>query len=406
MSDPRRDSAPQPPSTPRVTAVLFGGRSLEHDVSIVSGLQILHALDPATCTPVPVYIDQDLRWWIGEDLWHTETFKRGGPDRSRLIEVQLAPGFGVSTLVPVSGGGRPAHEALHIDVFLPILHGTFGEDGAIQGVLEVAGCAYVGCGVTASALGMNKRLTKVLASQANVPVVPWVACERAVLERGPAWLRDVPAHVEQAFGWPVIIKPCNLGSSAGVSTAASAADLIAGILKVFEYDVEALVEPFIKNRLELNVAVAGLDEPVASVTEMPATSRTSILSFSEKYKREGGKSVGSSQGMAGALRVLDPQDLPEELRQRAQWHATTVFRALGCEGISRIDFLIDADDGALYFNEINTLPGSLAFYLWSAAPHYWTITELLDRLIARAERLRAMKRGLQRRPPPDLQLFG
>jgi D-alanine-D-alanine ligase len=201
------------------------------------------------------------------------------------------------------------------------------------------------------------------------------------------------------------VKPCNLGSSAGVSVAANADELIAGILKVFEYDVEALIEPFIKNRLELNVAVAGLDEPVASVSEMPATSTASILSFSEKYKREGGKSVGTSQGMAGALRVLDPQDLPDELRRRAQNHATTVFKALGCEGISRIDFLIDADDGALYFNEINTLPGSLAFYLWSAAPHYWTITELLNRLIARAERLRAMKRGLQRQPPPDLQLF-
>jgi D-alanine-D-alanine ligase len=138
---------------------------------------------------------------------------------------------------------------------------------------------------------------------------------------------------------------------------------------------------------------------------MLVTSHASPLSFSEKYKRQGRKSVGSSEGMAGALRVLDPQDLPEELRHRAQHYATTVFAALGCEGISRIDFLIDTDTGTLYFNEINTLPGSLAFYLWSAAPHYWTITELLNRLIERAERLRAMKRGLQRQPPPDLQLF-
>ncbi len=397
--------APTRGRAPRVTAVLFGGRSLEHDVSIVSGLQIVHALDPEHCAALPVYIDQQLRWWVGDDLWHTESFKRGGPDRARLTEVQLAPGFGVSALVPVGAAGALARDPIAVDVFLPILHGTYGEDGAIQGVLEVAGCAYVGCGVTASALGMNKRLTKVLAAQAQVPVVPWLSCERAVLDRGPGWMRDLPAQVERTFGWPVIVKPCNLGSSAGVSTASSAADVVSGLLRVFEYDVEALIEPFIKNRLELNVAVAGLDEPVASVSEMPATSTASILSFGEKYKREGGKSVGSSQGMAGALRVLDPQDLPEELRRRAQGHATTVFRALGCEGISRIDFLIDADDGSLYFNEINTLPGSLAFYLWSAAPHYWTITELLSRLIARAERVRAMKRGLQRQPPPDLQLF-
>jgi D-alanine-D-alanine ligase len=398
-------TAPHLPAA-RTVAVLFGGRSLEHDVSIVSGLQVANALDPERCVTIAVYIDQQLRWWIGEDLWHTEAFKGGGPDRSRLTEVALSPGFGVSTLRPVAGAVGLSGEGLHVDVFLPVLHGTYGEDGSIQGLLELAGCAYVGCGVTASAIGMNKRLTKIVAAQAGVPVVPWVSCDRSVLDRGPEWMQEVAAQVEQAFGWPVIVKPCNLGSSAGVSTAAAPDELVAGVLKVFEYDGEALIEPFIKNRLELNVAVTGLDRPVASVSEMPVTSQTSPLSFSEKYKRQGRKSVGSSEGMAGALRVLDPEDLPAELRQRAQGYATTVFAALGCEGISRIDFLIDADDGALYFNEINTLPGSLAFYLWSAAPHFWTITELLNRLIERAERLRAMKRGLQRQPPSELRLFG
>lgn len=403
MSDHLARTAGSP--APRVVAVLFGGRSLEHDVSIVSGLQVVHALDPERCTVIPVYIDQQLRWWMGDDLWHTESFKRGGPARDRLTQVALAPGFGASALVPVGASGGFGQDRTPVDVFLPILHGTFGEDGSIQGLLELGGCAYVGCGVTASAIGMNKRLTKVVAQQANVPVVPWISSERAVLDRGPVWMPELAAQVEQSFGWPVIVKPCNLGSSAGVSTAHSAEDLVSGVLKVFEYDVEALIEPFIKNRLELNVAVAGLERPVASVSEMPVTSQSTPLTFSEKYKRTGGKSVGSSGGMASALRVLDPQDLPEEVRLRAQQYATTVFAALGCEGISRIDFLIDADDGALYFNEINTLPGSLAFYLWSAAPHYWTITELLNRLIERAERLRAMKRGLQRQPPADLQLF-
>jgi D-alanine-D-alanine ligase len=252
---------------------------------------------------------------------------------------------------------------------------------------------------------MNKRMTKIVAANAGVPIVPWLSCERGVLDRGHDWLRDYPAKVEASFGWPVIVKPCNLGSSAGVTTATTADEMIAGILKVFEYDVEALIEPFVKNRLEVNVAVAGLDVPVPSVTEMPVTSQASILSFSEKYKRQGRKSIGSSEGMAGALRVLDPADLPAEMRANAQRYATTVFAALGCEGISRIDFLIDADSGTLYFNEINTLPGSLAFYLWSAAPHYWTITELLARLIDRAERLRAVKRGLQRKPPAELSLL-
>jgi D-alanine-D-alanine ligase len=387
----------------RTVAVMFGGRSLEHDVSVVSGLQILHAIDPERFAPMPIYIDQSLRWWVGDDLWHKESFTGGGPAGSRVTEVMLSAGFGSSMLLPVASGfGRTS---IPVDVFIPVLHGTFGEDGSIQGQLELGGCAYVGCGVLASAVGMNKRMTKIVASNAAVPIVPWLSCERSVLDRGHDWMRDYPAKVGASFGWPVIVKPCNLGSSAGVTTANDADEMVAGILKVFEYDVEALIEPFIRNRLEINVAVAGLDEPVASVTEMPVTSQASILSFSEKYKREGRKSIGSSEGMAGALRVLDPSDLPAETRASAQRYATTVFAALGCEGISRIDFLIDADSGTLYFNEINTLPGSLAFYLWSAAPHYWTITELLSRLIDRAERLRAMKRGLQRKPPAELSLL-
>ena len=391
----------------RTIGVLFGGRSLEHDVSVVSGLQILHALDPSAYNPVPVYIDQASRWWIGDDLWRDTSFKNGGPDRSRLTEVTLSPGFGSSTLVSVSSPvaslfSRP----IHVDVFLPVLHGTFGEDGCMQGLLDLGGCAYVGCGVLASAIGMNKRVTKIMASQADVPVVPWLSCDRAVLEGDSSWLRDLPARVGDRFGWPVIVKPCNLGSSAGVTVAASPEELVAGVLNVFEYDLEALIEPFIRNRLELNVAVAGLDEPVASITEMPVTDQASPLTFGAKYRRQGRKSIGgSSDGLAGALRVLDPSDLPAELRARAQHLATTVFSLLGCEGISRVDFLVDADNGRLYFNEINTLPGSLAFYLWSAAPHYWTVTELLSKLIDRAERIGATKRGLQRRPPTELRLL-
>jgi D-alanine-D-alanine ligase len=399
-------TAESSPSGSRPTvAVIFGGRSLEHDVSVVSGLQVLHAVDPERFSPVPLYIDSKGQWWVGDDLWYADSFKGGGPDRSRLTEVTLSPVFGRSTLVPVGGGLGQGFRTISVDVFVPVLHGTFGEDGCVQGLLELTGCAYVGSGVLASAVGMNKRLTKIVAIHAGVPVVPWLSCDRAILDRGTGWLQEVPTQVQERFGWPVIVKPCNLGSSAGVSTAHSPDELVAAVLRVFECDLEALIEPFITNRLELNVAVAGLDEPVASVTEMPVTSQQSILSFSEKYKRQGRKSVGSSEGMAGALRVLDPEDLPSDTRRRAQQYATTVFRALGCEGISRIDFLIDVDDGQLYFNEINTLPGSLAFYLWSAAPNHWTLTELLARLIDRAERLRAVKRGLQRTPPPELKLL-
>ena len=384
----------------KTVAVLFGGRSLEHDVSVVSGLQIVHALDPVLFDPVPVYLDQSLRWWTGDALWDRAQFGPTGPSRATLREVMLAPGFGTSALVPVEGGPRRT-----IDAFIPVLHGTFGEDGCVQAALELAGAAYVGSGVLASAIGMNKRATKVLAQQAGVPVVPWRAVRRGVLDEGGVWLTTVPAEIETAFGWPVIVKPCNLGSSAGVSVARDAASLVAGLLTVFEYDTEAIIEPFVQQRLEVNVAVAGLDTPVASVTEMPVTSDAAPLSFSEKYRRSGGKSVGSSQGMASLARILDPQALPLSMREEAQRHAVTVFATLGCEGIARIDFLIDGATGALYFNEINTVPGSLAFYLWSAPPHHWTMTDLLSRLVERAERRRAMLRGLQRTPPSELSLL-
>jgi D-alanine-D-alanine ligase len=396
----------------RTVAVLFGGRSLEHDVSVVSGLQILHALGPDTCEVVPVYVDHATRWWTGQSLWHRDAYSGGGPDRSTLTEVSLSPGFGSSTLVPVGGdalgsvaGFLTRRRAVHVDVFLPILHGTFGEDGCLQGLLELGGCAYVGSGVLASATGMNKRVTKILAAQAGVPVVPWLTCERSALDRDPGWMHQLPAKVARHFGWPAIVKPCSLGSSAGVSVVASPDELVAGVLRVFEYDTEALIEPFIKNRLEINVAVAGLDRPVASITEMPVTHQESPLTFGEKYKQQGRKTVGSSEGMAGALRVLDPEQLPEATRAKAQQLASTVFAALGCEGIARADFLIDIDTNELYFNEINTLPGSLAFYLWSAAPHYWTITELLERLMDRAERVRAVRLGLRPSPPPELRLL-
>src|SRR5262249_14284706 len=160
-----------------------------------------------------------------------------------------------------------------------------------QGLLELGGCAYVGSPVLASATGMNKRVTKILAAEAGVPVVPWLSCERNVLDRPGPWMVEFPARVEHAFGWPAIVKPCNLGSSAGVSVARSSEELVAAVLKVFEYDIEALIEPFISNRLELNVAVAGLDRPVPSATEMPVTLQASPLTFSDKYKRQGRKSV-------------------------------------------------------------------------------------------------------------------
>ena len=303
--------------------MLFGGRSLEHDVSVVSGLQILHAVDPELFAPMPVYIDQahalvDRRRPLAHRNIQGRRPRPVAIDRSHAVSRFRH----LAALMPVVPRCRRRLAASRRRRFQSTCSFRFCTARSAR----MAACrvcwSLAAVRTSAAACWLGDRHEQAAdesrggASRRADRAVGFVRTRRA---RPRAGLADRACRLtsRRRFGWPVIVKPCNLGSSAGVSTAASADELIAGVLKVFEYDVEALIEPFIKNRLELNVAVAGLDEPVPSVTEMPVTAKTSTLSFSEKYKRQGRKSIGSSEGMAGALRVLDPaRSVRGDARQR------------------------------------------------------------------------------------------
>jgi D-alanine-D-alanine ligase len=395
-------------------AILFGGRSVEHEISVLTALEALQALDTSRFKPTLVYIDLHGRWWTGDKL-KDKSFYQAFASRSEgakveVEEVILLPVPGMNGLVRgqkdsvmssvarlFGGGGAKKDTVLPIDVFMPLLHGTFGEDGCIQGLFEMAEVAYTGSAVLAAATGMSKPTTKALAKARGVPVLPWEVVEAR--DWNP---RDPGATVERlsaALGpWPLFVKPANLGSSVGVAKAEDGPALIAALVKVFRHDSQAIVEPCVQDLSEINVSVRDVGSALASVVEMPVTrSKSGVLTYEDKYVSPGGKAkMSGGAGMANMARVIDPKDLPPEYRDAAREHAATVYAALGCKGVARIDFILDGARGALYFNEINTLPGSLAHYLWSASAPSLTYTELLTHLLDEGIARHAAERQLSR----------
>ena len=259
------------------------------------------------------------------------------------------------------------------DVALPVVHGTNVEDGTLMGMLEMLGVAYAGCDLTSSAVGMDKYLMKAALKQAGLPVLD------AVVLGAREYLLDPAAgcaRVEEAVAYPVIVKPVNLGSSVGISYAADREALEAAIDTAFGFASRVLVEPAVQNLREINCAVLGdADEAKASVCEEPVSSHE-ILDFSDKYLNNADSA--KSAGMSSLKRRL-PAELPEGMTERVQELAVRTFQALGCGGVARIDFLNNRETGELWVNEINTIPGSLAFYLWEAAG--LPFAKMLDKLI-------------------------
>jgi D-alanine-D-alanine ligase len=394
------------PSPLKNVGILFGGRSVEHEISILTALEAAEAMDVTRFRPTLVYIDLRGRWWTGRPLRDAQ-FYRGFHDRpddvpDDLEQVVLPPMPDVGGLVRIPRAGGPAgalrrfltgrrrpEDLLPIDVWLPLLHGTNGEDGRLQGLLELTGTPYTGCDVRAAAVGMSKPLTKTIAQANGVSVLPWqVVSVEEFRGRDPD--ATVRALLEEASG-PLIVKPANLGSSVAVSRADSRADLIAGLVRVFQHDLEAIIEPCVVDLAEINVAVRRIDGvPRPSLVEMPVRrSESGLLTYEDKYAGSGAKKGAQSRGLTSMVRVTDPPDLPDRFKREATDAACTVYEALGCAGVARIDFILDEASGELWFNEINTLPGALAHYLWTTTTTY---TDLLSDLIVEAEergRLRA-----------------
>lgn len=353
-------------------AMMFGGKSVEHEVSIISGIQAIMSMDTDKYEVIPVYISKNNEMYIGDKIGDIESYK----NMKELIAqsqrvIMINEGNKVClTPYPVKMFGKKS--VIEIDIAFPIVHGTNVEDGALQGYLKTIGIPFVGCDVTASAVGMDKYITKAVLKENDIPVLD---CKCYTMS-DYSDIDSIVADVENNLGYPVIIKPVNLGSSVGISVAKNRTELITSIDDAFTYAKKIIVEHAITKLREINCSVLGDEnEAEASECEEPLHSKD-ILSYEDKYLSN--SKNGGSKGMAGVSRKI-PAQLEAQKRKEIQDMAVKAFKILGCNGVARIDFMIDEEDGTLYFNEINTIPGSLSFYLWE--PVGVSYKELLDRMI-------------------------
>lgn len=366
-------------------AMMFGGKSVEHEVSVISGIQAVMNMDTDKYEVIPVYLTKNNDMYIGDDIGKIESYKdiEGLLKRSRRVIMMKEGDRVVLIQYPLKKFGKNLSK--EIDVAFPVVHGTNVEDGALQGYLKTIGVPFVGCDVTSSAVGMDKYIMKSILKESDVPVLD----AKIFTLSDYAEIDDMIETIESAIGYPVIIKPVNLGSSVGISVAKDRVELTQSIDDAYRYATRVLAERAISNLREINCAVLGDEnEATASECEEPLHTKD-ILSYEDKY--ENNVKGSGSKGMASVSRKI-PAGLSLEKRQEVRDLAVRAFQALGCNGVSRIDFMIDEDDGRLYFNEINTIPGSLAFYLWE--PLGISYRELLDRMIGLALRRERTEKNL------------
>ena len=359
--------------------VLFGGKSVEHEVSIISALQAAAYLDRSKYDVVPIYMTKKNEFYIGEEIGKIESYRDGIPQLlKKSQQVLMIPADGRVQLLhyPLKKLGNNVEET--IDIIFPIVHGTNVEDGALQGYLKTLGVPFVGCDVLSSALGMDKYMMKCVWKEAGLPVLDCLRAEHRRYLEAPEKFID---QVESQIGYPVIVKPIDLGSSVGIRKALDRAELSDAMEYAFQFAHKVLVERAVPNLKEINCSVLGdYEEAEASECEEPVSSDR-ILTYEEKYlRKEGGKTgtKGASEGMASLSRKI-PADITPEERTFVRATAVKAFQALDCCGVSRIDFMMDAATREIWINEINTIPGSLSFYLWE--PMGLKYTELLDRMI-------------------------
>ncbi|MBN2327899.1 MAG: D-alanine--D-alanine ligase [Candidatus Omnitrophica bacterium] len=370
-----------------IVAVLFGGRSTEHEISVITALQVMDAFDSTQFEIIPVYVDAEGYWYTGEELRRRENFLPTPELKKKLLRVQLTSDL-ESELVEVDPpkgwfGVKPARR-FPVDVFFPAFHGAYGEDGCIQGFLEFIGAAYMGSGPRAASIGMNKHTAKQTLAAQKIPVLPGILLDRRDWEpiRADQTTQDILANLDL----PLMVKPCNLGSSIGISSAQTEEQLMISIAGAFAFDYQVIVEPLLEDMYELNVSVLEGDPYRVSAVERPRREKL-LLTFEEKYLKNGGKKGGakSSSGMASLQRDINPTDVPEEIMQKVREFAQKAFSGLDCRGLVRFDFMVDRKDNEIYFNEINTLPGSFSYYLWEAADPPLPFTELLAELVRKAQ---------------------
>lgn len=361
-------------------AVIFGGRSAEHEVSIITAhIPVIEALTATGRYEVwPVYIGKDGSWYCTQTMNDLAYFKRDGWEDGLAQEKKVMLSFdrGLEIVWP---GLRPKRQ--RIDLVFPTMHGTYGEDGSLMGLLRMADVPFVGCDMAASAIAMDKVLTKQLIAAEGVPVVPYVWADATT------WERDHAVFVKacQTLTWPLFVKPVHLGSSIGITKARNVQELEQGLEVGFHYDDKVLVEKGIEDLIEVTLPIMGNDQPVPALVER-MLNKTEFLDFNDKYL-----SSNTSMKSNATPQSEIPAKLDDALTHKIIDLGIKTYRTIGCEGVARVDFLIEKNTQAVYVNEVNTLPGSLYHHNWRKAG--MSSTDLVTKLIGYAEeRFRTRKK--------------
>jgi D-alanine-D-alanine ligase len=361
-------------------AVLFGGRSGEHDVSLMSARSVLNALDPERYEVIQIGITLDGNWLTGEDT--LDAFEKGNIKELDRVVPPSEPAHQSLYVVRSTKLGDKLETLSGVDVFFPVLHGPFGEDGTIQGLLELADVAYVGAGVAGSSVGMDKGIFKDVMRANGIPIVDSILVMRGEIEKD---VNAVIEKVEQMGAYPFFAKPANLGSSVGISKCNSRSDLGEGLMEAARYDRRIVIERGVGNVREIEVSVLGNEHPQTSVCGEVLPSRE-FYSYESKY-------------IDGTSGLLIPANLPSEISDKIREYAARAYKAIDCAGMARADFFFDNDMKKIYLNELNTLPGftSISMYpkLWQATG--LTYPQLVDRLIELAFERKAQRDHTERR---------
>ena len=359
--------------------VFFGSRAAEHDVSIISGLQVLENADKSKYNAFPVYVSRAGEWFVGEPLRKIATYKNFDPAMKGLTKVMMPPVPGMNGLYAQKGLLGKLEKVAPLDCALLAFHGMHGEDGTMQGLFELADVPYTSCGVVSSSAGMDKIVMKGVFESMGLPVLPSVWCYR------DDWKREKEAVIARAenLGYPLFVKPSQLGSSIGISKAVDRASLEHAIEVACAFDWRILIEKGLENPDEINCACVGFgDEVQVSLCEMPV-SWEEFLTFDQKYLKG-----GSGKGMESLSRKI-PAPIPDELTQRVRDYTADIFRMFGCKGVVRVDYMRDKASGEVYVCEINTIPGSFAFYLFE--PAGLSFRHLVDKLVEYAHKALVQK---------------
>jgi D-alanine-D-alanine ligase len=366
-----------------VIGVFFGSRSAEHDVSIITALSAI--IRPLELTKkykvVPVYITKDGRWFSHPKLKEIALYSSGDIERflNRQKPVELLFDNGLTLVFQ-----DRKHSKQHIDIAFPATHGTYGEDGSLMGLFEMAGVPYVGCGPAASALAMDKVLAKLMAEAHGIRTPKMQFITTAEFEMNPAALEKA---INERLTYPLFVKPAHLGSSIGITKVTKKSELQNALEVAAHYDSKIIIEEAVHNLVEVTLPILGNVELQPALLEQPLTQSTDFFDFDTKYMNQGkgGKKMGgktnAANGAQGYSRL--PAELPRLLYEKAEQTGLAVYRALGCEGIARVDMLIDTAAQQVYFNEVNPLPGSLYAHNWRASGV--TGIELVERLIELAK---------------------